>query len=511
MRAGKWFRLFMVASLLLGIAAVGGAAEIEQFNMGLAADAKNLDPHRATDTMSFTVLKHVQEPLYTVDGRTKELVPVLAERYEMIDPQTYKFFLRQGVKFHNGEEMTAEDVVFSLKRVTEKESVHSGNKGRQIDPEGFEIVDKYTVIVRTRSLIGGFLEGMKHPYASIFSKKAVEEGGEEYFRNPVGTGPFRFKSWTKGERVELERFDDYHGKKANIKKLTFLVIPDDSSRSIALETGKLDMMYAVPPNDVTRLNEGAKTKVVSGPGLRLIYLGMNNQKKPFDDPKVRLAMQYAVNKEAYGQVVYQGNSVVPFGPLVPASTFAPKDAAPYPYDPAKAKELLKEAGYPDGFTVELMSSSLQDYVNGATVLQSMLGQFGIKVNIQVFEPGAMNSRISTIGSDHDIFISQWGMQTSRNAGDYWYSLFYSTSIPSSNWVRLNDPVLDDLLNKAQTTMEVEDRNVALQKVWDHLGALNPMVPLVVPNELYGARKDLVGVEDLADGQINYLGNLSLGN
>jgi ABC-type transport system substrate-binding protein len=509
-RKSIWKQVVLAATLLAFIGAPGAMAASDTFNMGLGADARNLDPHKATDTMSFTVLKQIQEPLFTVDGKTRELVPVLAEKYEVMDPQTYKIYLKKGVKFHNGEEMTAEDIVFSLTRVTQKESVHSGNKGRQIDPEGFEVIDPYTLIVRTNGVLGGFLESMKHPFASIFNKKAVEDGGEEYFRNPVGTGPFKFKSWTKGEKVELERFDDYHGEKANFKNLNFLVIPDDSSRTIALETGKLDMMYAVPPSDVDRLDSGKDTKVVSGPGLRMIYLGMNTTRKPLNDPKVRLAIQHAVNKEAYGQVVYQGNSQAPQGPLVPASSFTPTNPDMYPFDPAKAKELLKEAGYPDGFSAELWTGNLQDHVNGATVLQSMLAQIGITLNVQVFEPGAMLSKITSGDGEYDFFIAQWGMQTTRSAGEYWYSLFYSESIPSSNWTRINDAELDELTNKAQAELDSDVRNEILQQIWDRLHVLNPVAPLVVPSELYGARKNVGGIEDLADGQINSLGGLTKG-
>ncbi len=508
MKKNLYTALILVCALVLSGLATVYAAPMESFNMGLEGDAKNLDPHRATDTMSFTVLRHINEPLVTVDGRTKKLVPVLAERWEMLDPETYKFYLKKGVKFHNGEELTAEDVVFSLKRATQKECVHAGSRGRLIDPDGFKIVDRYTVIVKTRGPIGGWLGSMKHPFASIFSKKAVEEGGEEYFRNPVGTGPFVFKNWVKGEKIELERFENYHGKPANFKKLTFRVMPDDSSRVIALETGKVDMIYGVPPSEVERLNNSPKTKVVLAPGLRLRYLGMNTQKKPLSDPKVRLAIEYAINKEAYGQVVYQGNSDQPDGLLIPASTFAPKNAKPFPYDPKKAKALLKEAGYPDGFTMELRTGNLQDNVNGATVIQSMLSQIGITVDIKVFEPGALVSKMVN-EDDYDSYIAQWGMQTSRSAGTFWLSLFFSGGIGSSNWARLNDAKVDEYIQAAQHCVDAKKHEELLQKIWDRLNTVHPIVPLVVPKELYGARKDLGGLEELADGQLNYLGNLYL--
>ncbi|NLL37134.1 MAG: ABC transporter substrate-binding protein, partial [Fretibacterium sp.] len=179
----RFFVLTLLLALTLVLAATPCAAgEMERFTLGLPGDAKALDPHKAVDTLSFAVTRHINEPLVTVDGKTKELVPVLAEKWEILDPETYKFYLKKGVKFHNGEEMTAEDVVFSLRRAASKDSLHAGARGKYINTEGFEILDPYTVIVRTNGPVGGWLETMKHPYAGIFSKKAVEEAGEEYFR-----------------------------------------------------------------------------------------------------------------------------------------------------------------------------------------------------------------------------------------------------------------------------------------------------------------------------------------
>ena len=496
----------LLLAAVLCLFAAGTAAAMDHFTLGLPGDAKTLDPHKAVDTISFGVSKHINEPLVTVDGKTRELVPILAEKWEILDDQTYKFYLKKGVKFHNGDELTAEDVVFSLKRAASKESVHATSRGRFIDTDGFEIIDPHTVIVRTKGPVGGWLASMKHPYANIFSKRAVEEGGEEYFRNPVGTGPFFFKSWVKGEKIELERFEDYHGKKAAFKDFTCLVLPDDSSRVIALETGKVDMIYAVPPSDMDRLNGSDKAKAVSAQGLNLIYLGMNTQKKPFDDPRVRLAVEYAISKDAYNQVVYQGNSVHPDGPMPPAGSFTPADPKVYGHDLAKAKELLKEAGYGDGFTTELWISNFQDRVNGATVVQSMLAQAGITVNIQVFESGVFDEKVKegTFG----MFISTWGMQTNRDPGQFWLSLLHSKSVPATNWTYLKDEKVDHGIDTVNTTVDEAERAVLFQGLWDRIDELHPMVALSVPSELYGGRKDLVGLENLYDGRLNYLGDLT---
>lgn len=504
-RLGTLFGCVLALAMLL----VSGpsASAMEGLTVGLPGDAKALDPQQSVDNMSFSVLKHLNEPLVTVDGATKQLVPVLAERWEILDPLTYKFYLKKGVKFHNGEEMTAEDVVFSFKRVSSPKSFFAGSRGKYIDPNGYEILDKYTVIVRTTVPLGGWLESMKHPYANILCKKAVEAAGDDYFRSPVGTGAFKFKNWVKGEKIELERFDDYHGKKANFKDLTFLVLPDDSSRVIALETGKVDMIYGVPPNDIERLNASSKTKVVEVPGLIMMHLFLNTQKKPMDDPRVRKAIELGINKEAYGEVVYQGRYAMSEGPLLPVSTFYPANAKPYPYDPEKAKALLKEAGYPDGFKAELWIANFQDRVNGATVLQSMLKQIGIDVNVQVFEAGIFDAKGTESG--YDMAIRTGGMQTSRDAGQFWHIFFHSASIGGLNWAQLKDGELDAMLDKANASMVPEERRELLQAVWNKLDEIHPDVTLTIPNELYGARKDLEGLERLSDGRQNYLGDLSL--
>lgn len=495
---------------LLGVllSGTGWAKDFEALTMAVQSDARSLDPQQSVDTLSFSVTKHIYEPLVTVDGRTRQLVPVLAESWEQLDPETYRFHLRQGVKFHNGEELTAEDVVFSLLRNTTPDSVYSGSRGQYLDPEGFKVEDKYTVIVKTKGPVGGFLESMKHPYASIFNKKAVLANGQENFRNPVGTGPFRLDSWIKGDRIVLKAFDDYWGEKPNFQTLNVLVIPDDSSRIIALETGRVDLVYGVPFNDYERLNApGSNVKAVRGTGLALVYLGANMQKEKLSDPRVRLALDYAINKEALNMVVYLGNSETPAGPLLPASTFYPQGVEPVPYDPAKAKELLTEAGYGDGMHLSLWISDSQERVNAATVVQSMLAQVGITVDVQVFESGVFDDRMRD--GEHDLIISQWGMQTNRNAVQFWLPLFASEAIGSTNWTGVKDPKVDQAIQTLLATTDTDEAEVLYMELWDYLVELHSMTPLAIPSELYGGRKDLMGLEDLCDGKINYLGNLYL--
>ncbi|WP_039879666.1 ABC transporter substrate-binding protein [Jonquetella anthropi] len=498
-------KVMVALALAAALAASGNAAEMKHFRLGVLSEAFTLDPTQATDTYSFGAARQIFEPLVNVDGHTKKIYPVLAEKWEMPDDHTYKFYLRHGVKFHNGDEMKASDVVFSLKRFA-TESVFASSVGKFIDPEGFEAPDDYTVIVRTKGPVGGFLENMKLPAMAIMSERAVKEGGKEYFRHPVGTGPFKFVSWTKGERIEMEAFKDYWGQKPAFEKFSIITLPDASTRVIALETGKVDMIYQIPNNEVDRLNETGKAKVVQAPGLSLTYLGMNNDSPKLSDPRVRQAIDLAINKDAYQQVVFQGMAVTPAGPLIPASTFTPKNSAPAPFDQQKAKELLAEAGVKN-LTLSLWTTNSEARVNGATVIQSMLAQVGIRVEIQVFEGGVFYDRIKR--NDHELFLASWGMQTNRDAGKFWNGLFNSKAIGSSNNCRFSDKEIDEMIDASYATLDQEKRFEIFQKIWERLLELKPMIALSVSDELYAGRKDLVGMEDLCDGQINYLGNLTL--
>ncbi len=497
-------RPFLLAFTLSAVLAGAAFARGDTMTVGVAIDAKNLDPQNCVDTYSFCLTNQIYETLYTVDGKTRLLTPVLAESYDQLDEKTYRFHLKKGVKFHNGDEMTAEDVVFSLKRATSPGSVFASSKGRYIDPDGFSIEDKYTVIVKTRAPFGGFLESMKHPYASILCKRAVEEAGGDYSQRPVGTGAFKLVKWTKGEKLELEAFDDYHGPKPAYKKLTFLVIPDDSTRVIALETGKVDFVYAVPTSEFNRLAGGNKVQLARAPGLVLYYLGMNTQSPKLADPRVRLAIEYAIDKKAFNSVVYEGNSEPAVGPLLPVCSFYPEDAAPFPYDPEKAKALLEEAGARD-LTLTLWALNLQELINSATVLQGMLSRVGVKLDVQILENGVFNDRMKT--GAYDMFLYMWGMMTNRDAGVYWQSLFTKNAIGTTNYTRLDDDLIDGWIAEATETLDTEKRGAIFRKTWDRINELHPMVYLAIPSELYGAQKDLKGADELCDGKISFLGRL----
>ena len=482
----------------------------EELRIGVTTDAKNFDPQNSIDTFSFSMDRQIYEPLFTFDGKTRKLIPVLAESYEVLDDCTYKFHLRKGVKFHNGDELTAEDVVYSYQRLLDKSrSLFAKSRVEWVDPNGFEIIDKYTLIMRTPRPFGALLQSMKHPCNSIFCKRAVEEAGADFFRKPCGTGPYKLIKWVKGERAEMEAFDDYWGEKPYAKKLTFLVLPDDSTRVIALETGRVDMIYGVPAADYDRLENNKDVKVVKNPGLVLLHMGMNMKSPKLKDPRVRHALDLAINKEAYIQVVYGGNGRVGRGPLPEASTFFPENPRPWPYDPEKAKKLLAEAAKDDpslkNLELELWVINGADRINGATVIQNMLAEVGIKIKVVVYENAVISDKIRE--GKQELYVATWGMQTNRDPGTYWQNHFTNKAVDNINDSRFRDDLTNDYIVKGQSSLNEAERDKYYGLAFDRINEIHPWVYLCLADELIGARKDLVGVEDLVDGKINYLGNL----
>lgn len=483
------------------------AAEAKVLRVGVQTDAKNLDPQNSVDTYSFSILRQMYESLVTYDLNQQKVVPVLAERWEVLDDQTYKFYLKKGVKWHNGDEFTAEDVVFSFKRLTSPESVFHGSRGKDIDPNGLQIVDKHTVIVKTNGPIGGWLASMKHPFAFIMNKRAVEEGGRDYSKAPVGTGPYKLNKWVKGEYIELDRHDGYHGKSGNFEKMRFVVLPDNSSRMIAVETNKVDFIYGVPYNDFERLKKENKVQVVAAEGMVLTHLGMNTQKGELKDKRVRQAIEYAIDKDVYGQVVYNGHYVKPTGPLpTTVSMWVDKNPQSWDYNPEKAKQLLKEAGYKGKEKLSLLTMNVNDRVDGATLVQAMLEAVGVPVEVKVMETALYEKDLNE--GKGDLYIGTYGMQTSSpDPGVFWTSLFSAAAIGTMNKTFTDTPEMNDLLAKVMGTIDETKREEYFKQAWDYINDYHPMAYLTIAGEIYAANKKVTGIEDLRGGKINYLGDL----
>ena len=332
-------------------------------------DTSTMDPVRHDSPANARACRALYDTLICRDPVTNDATPSLAQSWEFLSGTEYKFRLREGVKFHNGEEMKAEDVGYSLMRS------RAGERGRNI--QDVEILDDYTLIVRLRNADYSFFPSLSDNWSSILNKKAVEAAGGDYGTNPVGTGPFKFVSWRKGDRYVLERFDDYWGSKPQYKILEVRSIPEPSRRTIGLESGELDIAFPITEESVSRVEENASLVLYRTPPSFIGFLGFNLRKKPFDDIRVRRAIFAALDVEEIHASIWRGVGKVP-GSLLPASVRYSIDAevAPHVQDVDLAKRLLAEAGVKN-LKLEIWTNGYKKRVDIASIIRTQLQKIGV--------------------------------------------------------------------------------------------------------------------------------------
>lgn len=483
--------LLAVALLFLG---AGSAwAKGDTLIVVMPSDAKTLDPHMSPESSSNGAMRQIYESLVMFDAKN-ELVPVLAEKWEVLeDGRAYKFYLRKGVKFHNGEEMTADDVLFSFQRATAPSSPLRSLSG-YIDPAGLEKVDDNTVIVRTTMPIGSaFLASMNHPWASIVNKKAIDAGGKDYGMNPVGTGKFKFVSWNKGDRIVYVRNDEYWGEKAKLQNMIIRTVVEGSSRTIELESGTVDVVQDLPSVDIKRVEANKKLQLLNLPGQRVFYLGFDVTTPPYDNIKVRQAINMVVNRKGIVKAVYKGDGEASTAPISSAILYSKTKDIPVPaVDIEGAKKLMAEAGHPNGFPMEILSADRNDFIGIATILQSDLAKIGIKAEIKVYEWGAYIDVIKKQG--HAPFIMNWwGGAPALDPFFFMTPVFHSASPSSTNRFYYKNPELDALLDKGAALNDGDERKEVYGKAQDIVNHDLPWISIAAPGLPRGAVKELRGV------------------
>ena len=429
--------------------------EDETLIVAQGADPASLDPHATNDQPSSRVMAQIYERLI-VQNEDMDLEPGLAETWESIDDRTFEFKLKEGVLFHNGEELTASDVEFTLLRALE--STHVGHIVGAIDPDGIEVVDDYTIRIATKEPFAPILAHLAHTASSILNETAVTEGGDDYGQNPVGTGPYQFDSWMSGDRVELVRFEDYHGAAAPIARVIIRNVPENANRAIEVETGGAHIAYDIAPTDINRIEENADLNMLRTPNFATTYVGFNCEKSPFDDVRVRQAINYAVNMDAIVEAVYRGAGSPSRGPLGPNVWASNQDLEPYGYDVEKAKELMEEAGYADGFSTTIWTNENQQRIDIAEILQNQLRDINITAEAQVLEWGSYLE--NTAAGEHDMFILGW--VTVTGDPDYGlYALFHGEQHgDAGNRTFYTNPRVDELLDIGRNEVDEAAREAA---------------------------------------------------
>ena len=435
--------------------------------VGLVAEPVNLDPAQVTDLNSNRVGRRIVETLATFPDESTQIVPGLAESWTVSkDGLRYTFKLRKGISFHDGTPLNAEAVKFSIERQINAE--HPFNKLGKYpfanyffgNVKAVEVVDPSTVEFVLKEPRASFLAILTAGAASIVSPTAVKKLGVDYALQPVGTGPFRYVAWDRGQRVVLERNAQYWKSPVKVERVIYRPIVEDQARLTELLTGALDLIVGTPPDFVAQLENNPKVTLLKQVGAHVWYLGINNQKKPFDDKRVRQALNYAVNKEAIVRDVLKGTGSMSAGPVLPGTWGADAGLKPYPYDPERARKLLADAGYPGGFTTSMWvpesGSGMQSPVAMATVMQSNLKAVGVNVTLQTFEWGAFIAKLRS--KEQELFALSW-MAGNEDPDMVMYPLLHSSQwTPGGpNRALYKSDTFDELLHQARLTTDQAKR------------------------------------------------------
>jgi peptide/nickel transport system substrate-binding protein len=406
--------------------------------------------------------------------------PKLAVSWQNVSPLVWQVKLRTGVKFTNGEPFNADAVVESFKYFIRP---HSAQRARFIAWEGIEKVDDATVRIRTKAPDPRFLITLVQ--LQIMPTGVLRTNPESLADRPVGTGPYKLLEWIKGERVVLEANDDHWRGRPKIDRLTFRAVPEASARVAALQAGQADLVLNVPPESVPLLDRGATTKVLSVPSTRNVTIIFDNRTPPFNDVRVRQALNYAVDKDSLNRNILGGRALIQSTPSHPLTFGHNADIKPYPYDPQKAKELLAQAGYAAGFTTEFHHPTGR-WLKDVEVSQAVAGMLE-KVGVQ--------SKLLT--REYNTFFSTWakgelkGMAMigtlSQIDADRTVLLFLHSQGQFPHYSR--DPKVDALYEQAQT-LDLSKREQVLRDMERYIHDQAPWLFLYFQPDLFGARKAL---------------------
>ena len=416
-------------------------------------------------------------------------VPALCESYEILSDTEWLFHLRKGVKFHNGMEMTAKDVKASLDLCKESPQVSQYGKSTGT----IEVVDDYTVKITTDGPQSGLLSDLCHHGNAILPAELIESG-HDFNKEPIGTGPYKVVAWNKGESVELEAFEDYWDGAPAIKHVIWKIIPEGSSRTMALEAGEVDLVIEVETTDIARLEDNPDITVFNGPGTSHNWLMMNNEKAPFNNKDFRMALDCAIDKEAVIKVALNGNASVSDSMTPDCFPGVVADGAPT-YDVEKAKEYMAASGLnPADCGFSIICSDDAKLRMGQVIQSCLKETLGIDVTLESMDLATYLDVTAT--GEYETAI---GGYTSSSLLAYVQGVYHSISINGSNKTRTNDPTIDGLIDKVQSTLDPEENVKVITELSKALNELCPQVPLFLKNNIRAYNSKLQGFNLNAGG------------
>lgn len=488
----RWsiFSLLLLVCLALA-AAPAAARDAGTLVVVQEAEPVGLDLMQSSIQTTMSVCYNIHDTLFHPQ-EDATVLPALAEKWEKVDDLTWKITLRKDAVFHNGEPVNAAAVKFSYDRIN-KEELKSPNKGKLSAFTELTVIDDHTFTIKTEQPYAPGLYMLGY-YLPIVPPKYVQEvGDEKYNTDPVGSGPYRLKKWARGDEIVLEAFDKYYGPKPAYKTVIFKANPEEASRIAALETGEADVISGVPVHQRKKIEESGKAYLTPQMGV-MPYLGINTYEAPFDDVRVRQALNYAIDKELISKALFDGKAIICAGPISPRTFGHSPKLKPYPYDPAKAKALLKEAGHADGIDVRLAYPTYMSQIQEqAEAIAANMTKAGFRVTLEPFERAVMWERYK--GKQHQLYIYWW--DDAPEPDRYMYSLFNSTSRD----YYYKNPAVDELLDKGRTIMDRTERAKVYAQIDVMLYQDCPWAYLYVVPEVFGVAKN-VDYEGRRDGFLN---------
>ncbi|WP_026675208.1 ABC transporter substrate-binding protein [Alkalihalobacterium bogoriense] len=462
-------------------------------------DSESLDPGSTTDGESSRVTVQVLEGLLQFDKESFELTPGLAHDWEVSeDGLNYTFYLEEGVTFHDGSDFNAEAVKTNFERwsdpdheyaFTDEGYVYSmygtmfggfkGDEGHVIDE--INVINDYEIEFVLNQPLGFFLQNLGMSYFGITSPAALEEYGSKINENPVGTGPFKFVSWSKDDSIILDKNENYRIEGyPKLDRVIFEVIPDNAARLIALRSGEIDIMDGLNPDDAAGIEAEDSLELLTRAENNFAYLGFNTQKAPLDKVEVRQAINYAIDKKAIGDALYAGYANVAKNPLPPGYLGYNDDVEGYDFNPEKAKELLAEAGYEGGLDIELWTMPvarpyMPDPETVSQIIQNNLEQVGINATIVREEWAPYLEK--TMNGEQQLYMLGWS-GTNGDPDYFLSSLLHGSNVGSSNRSFYQNDEVDKLLDAAKRAVDQDERADLYKQAQAIISEDSPMVTLV---------------------------------
>jgi len=449
-------------------------AAAADLRIGLSADVTTIDPHFVAAAPNLTVQQHIFEGLIRIDERGR-VTPGIAASWSTPDPLTWEIKLRPGVKFHDGADLTVEDIVYSLERPLAIKGSPGGFATYVRPIVAKQIVDRHTLRLKTATPYGPLLQDLAH--VLIVSKRAAANASAEDFDNgkaAIGTGPFKFVKFVRGDHVQLARHDNYWGGRAPWDNVTLRILTSDPTRTAALLSGELDAIENVPTADLARLRKSSTHRLSQTVSWRTILVHLDQHRasppgvtdksgkplatNPFMDVRVRRALSKAVNRQALADRVMEGLGLPASNVVSPSVIGHDPAVKPEPYDPEGAKKLLAEAGYPNGFTMTLAAPNNR-YINDEQVAQAcaqMFSRIGITTKVDAMPLAAYLGKVRN--QEFGAALLGWGSLAADLA---LRSLAATPNVGLGhgawNWARYSNPTLDQLIQQSLSTVDQSKR------------------------------------------------------